>query len=280
MIFRKNTKNDLPREGKKLVFLRFLGWNTRFPRENNAISPICFHGVSLFRLGLILGVFWGLLGAPLGARWHPSGPQLGHLAASWVSWVASWEPWGALWDQFGLQLGDFVPSWKPCDANLGISWVTLSPLGSDLASFGYLVCESSFLPYLWMPLVEFVGIGQAGLDLGWFTFCMVEYFVEDIFDNLLLKCSWQRWYVCRACIGSELLYFCTRSCFFDVVLGFLQVYTINQKYQRDLMYVLQSYVVEPASVRSESNSFFSSLLQHAHTSTCTGAFLSIVPFAW
>ena len=103
--------------------------------------------------------------------------------------------------------------------------------------------------------------------------------VEDIFDNLLLKCSWQRWYVCRACIGSELLYFCTRSCFFDVVLGFLQVYTINQKYQRDLMYVLQSYVVEPASVRSESNSFFSSLLQHAHTSTCTGAFLSIVPFA-
>ena len=72
---------------------------------------------------------------------------------------------GALWDQFGLQLGDFVPSWKPCDANLGISWVTLSPLGSDLASFGYLVCESSFLPYLWMPLVEFVGIGEAGLDL-------------------------------------------------------------------------------------------------------------------
>ena len=84
---------------------------------------------------------------------------------AWVSLVASWEAWGALWDQFGLQLGDFVPSWKPCDANLGISWVTLSPLGSDLASFGYLVCESSFLSYLWMQLVEFVGIGEAGLDL-------------------------------------------------------------------------------------------------------------------
>ena len=95
----------------------------------------------------------------------PSRPQLGLFAASWVSWVASWEPWGALWDQFGLQLGDFVPSWKPCDANLGISWVTLFPLGSDLASFGYLVCESSFLPYRWIPLVEFVGIGEAGLDL-------------------------------------------------------------------------------------------------------------------
>ena len=82
-----------------------------------------------------------------------------------MSWVASWEPWGALWDQFGLQLGDFVSSWKPPDANLGISWVTLLPLGSDLASFGYLVCESSFLPYLWMPLVEFVDIGEARLDL-------------------------------------------------------------------------------------------------------------------
>ena len=84
---------------------------------------------------------------------------------------------------------------------------------------------------------------------------MVEYFVEDIFDHLLLKCSWQRWYVCGACIGNELLYFCTRSSLIDVVLGFLQVYTINQRYQYDLMYVLQSYVVEPASVRSESNSF-------------------------
>ena len=143
----------------------FLGWQTRFPHENNAILHSFFHGVPLFRLGLILGAFWGVSGVLPAARWDPSGPQLGHLAASWVSWVASWQPWGALWDQFGLQLGDFVPSWKPCDANLGISWVTLSPLGSDLASFGYLVCESSCLPYLWMPLVEFVGIGEAGLDL-------------------------------------------------------------------------------------------------------------------
>ena len=97
--------------------------------------------------------------------WEPRGT---HWAFSWATWwllgCLGWHL-GASWDQFGLRLGDFVPSWKPCDANLGISWVTLSPLGSDLASFGYLVCESSFLPYLWMPLVEFVGIGEAGLDL-------------------------------------------------------------------------------------------------------------------
>ena len=72
----------------------------------------------------------------------------------------------ALWDQFGLQLGDFVPSWEPCDANLGISWVTLSTLGSGLASFGYLVREQSCLSHLWRPLVEFVDIGESGLDLG------------------------------------------------------------------------------------------------------------------
>ena len=112
-----------------------------------------------------LGSFWVPFWVSREFLWEPGGPQLAHLAASWVSWVASWQPWGALWDQFGLQLGDVVPSWKPCDANLGISWVTLLPLGSGLTSFGYLVCESSFLPYLWMPLVEFVGIGEAGLDL-------------------------------------------------------------------------------------------------------------------
>ena len=47
-----------------------------------------------------------------------------HLDFSWVALpllgCLGW-PLGALWDQFGLQLGDFVPSWKPCDANLGDS---------------------------------------------------------------------------------------------------------------------------------------------------------------
>ena len=83
-----------------------------------------------------------------------------------MSWVASWEPWGALWDQFGLQLDDFVPSWKLCDANMGISCVTLSPLGSGLASFWVSGLWISFLSHLWRPLFEFVDIGESGLGLG------------------------------------------------------------------------------------------------------------------
>ena len=96
-------------------------------------------GSSMHRLGSFLRSF-GVSREPL---LEPGGT---HLGLSWVTLpllgCLGW-PLGALWDQFGLQLGDFVPSWKPCDANLGISWVTLSPLGSGLASFGYLVCESS-----------------------------------------------------------------------------------------------------------------------------------------
>ena len=69
------------------------------------------------------------------------------------------------------------------------------------------------------------------------------------------NCSWSCWYLCGACLGSELLYVRIRSSFVDVVLGALQVYTINQRDQCSLMYVLQSYLVEPASVRFESNSF-------------------------
>ena len=64
-----------------------------------------FHGVPLFGFGLILGVFWGLLGAPPGARWDPSG-LLGCL---------------------GWPLGSLG---EPCGTDLGFSWVTLCPLGS------------------------------------------------------------------------------------------------------------------------------------------------------
>ena len=67
-----------------------------------------------------------------------------------------------MWDQFGLQLGDFVPSWKPCDANLGDS-VSLGVIWLLLGI--WFVNKVFFLPYLWMPLVEFVVIGEARLDL-------------------------------------------------------------------------------------------------------------------
>ena len=93
----------------------------------------------MHRLGSFLRSF-GVSREPL---LEPSGT---HPGLSWVTLpllgCLGW-PLGALWDQFGLQLGDFVPSWKP----------TLSPLGSDLASFGYLVCESS----LFVPSLEATG---------------------------------------------------------------------------------------------------------------------------
>ena len=161
MIFTKHAKNDLPWEGKKLVFLTFLVWKTRFPHENIAISLSFFQGVFHASFGLVFEVFWGLSGAPPGAKWDPSGPQLGHFAASWVSWVASWSLVGPIWASVGWLCAFLEALWRKSGHQLGDS----VSLGSDLASFGYLVCESSFLPYLWMPLVEFVGIGEAGLDL-------------------------------------------------------------------------------------------------------------------
>ena len=132
MIFTKNTKNDPPRESKKLVFLTFLGWKTRFPHENNAISRSFFQGVFHASFGLVFEVFWGLSGAPPGARWDPSRPQLGHFAASWVSWASSWEPLGT---------------------NLVFSWVILCPLRSLVAqiwaSVGWLCLPWGQIWLLW-----------------------------------------------------------------------------------------------------------------------------------
>ena len=71
----------------------------------------------MHRLGSFLRSF-GVSREPL---LEPSGT---HPGLSWVTLPLlgslGW-PLGALWDQFGLQLGDFVTSWTPCDANLGIS---------------------------------------------------------------------------------------------------------------------------------------------------------------
>ena len=69
-----------------------------------------------------LGSFLRSFGVSWEALLEPGGT---HLGLSWVTFLPllgclGW-PLGALWDQFGLQLGDFVHSWKPCDANLGIS---------------------------------------------------------------------------------------------------------------------------------------------------------------
>ena len=139
MIFTKITKNDLPREVKKLVFLRFLGWKTRFPHANNAILHSFFHEVPLFRFGLILGAFWGLLGAPLGARWlapiwtsvGPLGGFLGVLGGLlgalgslvgpiWASvgWLCVFLE--AFWCKSGHQLGDSIS----LGVRFGFFWVS------------------------------------------------------------------------------------------------------------------------------------------------------------
>ena len=131
MIFTKHAKNDPPLEGKKFVFLRFFGWKARFPRENNAILHCCFHGVSLFRLGLILGVFWGFLGALLGARG--------------THWDHSWATWRLL-GCLGWLLGSLR---DPRGTNLGFSWVALCLLGS-------LVMQIWAMPH---QLGDFVSLG-------------------------------------------------------------------------------------------------------------------------
>ena len=164
----------------------FFGLKMRFPHENNAIFHRFFHGVSVFGLGLILGAFWGLLGAPLGALWHPLKPQLGHFADCWcpgrrlgrllgpiwcsVGWFCAL--FGALWRKAGHQLDDFVS------------------LGVKFGFFGVFSLWITFFPYLWSQLVEFVDIGSAGLDLVWIALWLNKffYFLNGwIHDNLFVS---------------------------------------------------------------------------------------------
>ena len=170
-VFIKHTKNNHPREGKKVVFLRFLARNTWFPHENNAIAHCFFPWGLVSQAWAHFECFLGSPGRPSGATGHPLKPQLGHFADSWcpgrplgsllgpiwcsVGWLCALL--GAMWRKSGYQLDDFV--------SLGVK-------------FGFF-CVSG----LWMtlfydlsgPLAEFVHIGSAGLDLGWITFFMVEY---------------------------------------------------------------------------------------------------------
>ena len=87
---------------------------------------------------------------------------------------------------------------------------------------------------------------------------------QHMFIIYFYNCSWYCWYLCGACIDSELVYVWKRSSLVDVVWGSLQVYTINQRDQCSLRYVLQSYLVEPAIVRFESDSFQLFVAASAH----------------
>ena len=87
----------------------------------------------------------------MGATWHPSGLHLVTLRTLGVLGVIL----GALWDPLDAQLGDVVPFWECCVANLcmcGFFWVS-----------GLRIC---FVVYLCKPLLAFVDEGGAGLDVG------------------------------------------------------------------------------------------------------------------
>ena len=185
MVFTKYTKNDHPREGKKVVFLRLLASNTWFYYDNNAISHCFFHGVSLFGRGLILDVFWCLPGAPL----DPLKPQLDHFADSWcpgrplgsllgpiwcsVGWRCALL--GAVWRKSGHQLDDFVSlGVKFCFFWVSGLWITLFVLSLEATGW---VCR-----YWWSRFRSRLNYILNGWILAC-TFLMVEYIV----DNLLVS---------------------------------------------------------------------------------------------
>ena len=107
------------------MFFRFLSWKTRFPHENIAISPSCFHGSHFSGLGS----FWVTVGVSREPLWEPLGTHcafgwvtlpllgcLGSLLGSlvgpiWVSfgWLCAFLE--ALWRKSGHQLGDSVSLW-------------------------------------------------------------------------------------------------------------------------------------------------------------------------
>ena len=146
-VLTNNTKNDLPREGKKLVCLIYLGWKAQFSLEINAILYSFYMGSRFSGLGS----FWVSFGVSREPLLEPGGT---HLDFSW----ATWQLLGCL----GWLLGSLG---EPCGTNLGFSWVTLCPLGSLVtqiwASVGWLC-----LPW-----------GQIWLLLGiWFAnqvFCLI-----------------------------------------------------------------------------------------------------------
>ena len=81
-----------------------------------------------------LGSFWVFFGVSREHLWDLRGT---HWSLSWVTLRTLGVLGvllGASWDPSGAQLGDFVPSWEPCVANLCICVVILFPLGSGVAS--------------------------------------------------------------------------------------------------------------------------------------------------
>ena len=212
-----------------------------------------------------LGSFWMFFGVsrePWGTHWSLSWVTLRTLGVLGVILGASWDPSGA-------QLGDFVPSWEPCVANLCICVVILSPLGSGVTSsilglrikFFVLSLEATgwvcrywwsrfrsrlnCIPNCWMLLHQLGDLFPlgSGVASGWVCgygrirfrsrlnyILMVEYVVDNIFGFYHILLKCS-WHHSRACKPSSVI---------GVVSGCLQISTINQRHQHILMYVLQS----------------------------------------
>ena len=67
------------------------------------------------------GSFWVSFGVSWERFWEPHGT---HWGLSWVTLRTLGVLdvlLGASWDPSDVQLGHFVPSWQPCDVNMGIS---------------------------------------------------------------------------------------------------------------------------------------------------------------
>ena len=124
----------------------FLGWKTRFPHENNAILHSFFQGVFHASFGLVFEVFWGLPGDP---------PGLG-VFGGFLGGLGSLV--GPIWASVGWLCAFLEALWRK-SGRLRLTW------GQIWLLLGSWFANQVFLPYLWMPLVEFVGIGEAGLDL-------------------------------------------------------------------------------------------------------------------
>ena len=147
-----------------------------------------------------------------------------------------------------------------------ISQVTLFPLGPGVASG------------LWTNLLV-LSLEASGWVCGYWRIrfrSRLNYIFNGwvrcrqymFFDRILLKCSWHHCYVCDAFIGNALSRLCKRSSVIDLVLGCLQISTINQRHHTHFNVCIT--VICCWAGHSVSTSFQQSVAASVHViPTCT-----------